>query len=264
MRTYIQIARDKGLIPELPQTSVDDVVLTEEEANQALKIALSAKQGRIASEQYARKVNAMNTIPPLSSGQYYETVLERAKDIIPGFTLTTELEDIYQLLSFYFTNDMGFEKAGYKLNKGLMLCGNVGCGKTSIMRMFNLNPKASYVILSCRKIASDYTEQGENVLYAYSGEYYPIMIENPFKAEGWAICFDDLGTEENKKHFGNQVNVMENIILNRYDNETTKRKTHITTNLDTNQIEEIYGSRVRSRMREMFNVIPVGGGDMRK
>ena len=31
--------------------------------------------------------------------------------------------------------------------------------------------------------------------------------------------------------------------------------THITTNIGATEIENIYGSRVRSRMREMFNLI---------
>jgi DNA replication protein DnaC len=32
-------------------------------------------------------------------------------------------------------------------------------------------------------------------------------------------------------------------------------KTHITTNLNAAEIEERYGERVRSRMREQFNLI---------
>ena len=31
--------------------------------------------------------------------------------------------------------------------------------------------------------------------------------------------------------------------------------THITTNLDSDEIDKRYGLRVRSRMREMFNLI---------
>jgi hypothetical protein len=34
--------------------------------------------------------------------------------------------------------------------------------------------------------------------------------------------------------------------------------THLTTNLNSNDIEALYGIRVRSRMREMFNLIPYG------
>ncbi|MDT8347935.1 MAG: ATPase, partial [Flavobacteriaceae bacterium] len=35
----------------------------------------------------------------------------------------------------------------------------------------------------------------------------------------------------------------------------SKGKTHITTNLNAEELEARYGSRVRSRLREMFNLI---------
>jgi hypothetical protein len=31
--------------------------------------------------------------------------------------------------------------------------------------------------------------------------------------------------------------------------------THLTTNLNSSEIEQIYGSRLRSRLREQFNLI---------
>jgi DNA replication protein DnaC len=31
--------------------------------------------------------------------------------------------------------------------------------------------------------------------------------------------------------------------------------THATTNLSASELEEIYGNRLRSRMREMFNLV---------
>jgi DNA replication protein DnaC len=36
--------------------------------------------------------------------------------------------------------------------------------------------------------------------------------------------------------------------------------THLTTNLSSGEIEQYYGNRVRSRMREMFNVVGFRGG----
>ncbi|HCO82830.1 MAG TPA: ATPase, partial [Arenibacter sp.] len=34
-----------------------------------------------------------------------------------------------------------------------------------------------------------------------------------------------------------------------------KVKTHATTNLNAEELEELYGNRVRSRMRDIFNLI---------
>jgi DNA replication protein DnaC len=49
---------------------------------------------------------------------------------------------------------------------------------------------------------------------------------------------------------------MAEILLSRYDLFVNRKMlTHITTNLSSSEIEELYGERVRSRMREMFNLI---------
>ncbi len=56
---------------------------------------------------------------------------------------------------------------------------------------------------------------------------------------------------------------MGEIFLSRYDlfvrtyNPERSRggKTHATTNLNAQELEERYGNRVRSRMRQMFNLI---------
>jgi hypothetical protein len=53
------------------------------------------------------------------------------------------------------------------------------------------------------------------------------------------------------------VNKMAEIILSRYERFTrTRCLTHFTTNLSADEIEERYGSRVRSRLREMCNPSP--------
>jgi hypothetical protein len=49
---------------------------------------------------------------------------------------------------------------------------------------------------------------------------------------------------------------MAEILLSRYDMFVTKKiQTHITTNLSASEIEAAYGNRVRSRLRQMLNLI---------
>jgi len=49
---------------------------------------------------------------------------------------------------------------------------------------------------------------------------------------------------------------MAEILLSRYDLFVSRQmQTHLTTNLSSSEIEELYGTRVRSRLREMFNLI---------
>ena len=70
------------------------------------------------------------------------------------------------------------------------------------------------------------------------------------------FCFDDLGIEQPRKYFGNECNVMAEILLSRYELFVSKGiPTHVTTNLSASELEEKYGNRLRSRMREMFNLV---------
>lgn len=65
-----------------------------------------------------------------------------------------------------------------------------------------------------------------------------------------------MGAEQSLKHFRDQCNVVAEIILSRYDLFISDGlKTIITTNLNASEIEKQYGPRIRSRLREMVNVI---------
>lgn len=57
---------------------------------------------------------------------------------------------------------------------------------------------------------------------------------------------------------------MGEILLSRYELFTSQKMiTHITTNLSANEIEQAYGNRLRSRMREMFNLVYILSSDKR-
>lgn len=147
-----------------------------------------------------------------------------------------------------------------------MICGGVGRGKTTAMRLFSGNTKQSYLIKSCTAIAREYASDGVGIINKYSE-----MQENHNKAFTFnhsclSICFDDLGTEGDKNNYGNKSNVMEDILLAIYDKQfISGYKFHITTNLSADQIGHRYGERVRSRLREMFNVLVYpAGADRRK
>ncbi|WP_162054723.1 hypothetical protein [Pontibacter pamirensis] len=54
-----------------------------------------------------------------------------------------------------------------------------------------------------------------------------------------AYLFDDLGTESSGKHYGNTCNVMEEVLLSRYDHIVLWGvKTHLTTNQASAEIEQ--------------------------
>lgn len=188
------------------------------------------------------------------------------KRLNPSFNLeVNNVKQILWLLCFYFTSDKRFEEAGYNLKKGLCIGGPIGCGKSTLMRVFTINQRLSYNFKECLKIADEYQQDGIEALEKYfNNEENPLIKIKTGNAEV-GYCFDDLGTEDHKKNFGNEVNVMAAILTRRHS-KSPMHSTHITTNLTADQIEQYYGQRVRSRMREMFNVIdfPADAIDLRK
>lgn len=158
---------------------------------------------------------------------------------------------IYKLLIYTIRDKENALKLGLDLNKGILLSGPVGCGKTSIMHLLKpfVNVKHDYKIKTTREVSFEFAKKGFEVLQQYtqnSGQQYRLP----------GYCFDDLGAEQQIKHFGNDCNVMAEILISRYEHFFGSNSvTHITTNLSASEIEQLYGNRLRSRMRSMFNLI---------
>jgi DNA replication protein DnaC len=165
--------------------------------------------------------------------------------------LETDHQIIYKLIAYFLRDEPTCFQYNLDLKKGILLSGPVGCGKTSLMNLMKyLTPtEHKFFIKPCRDISFEFIQEGYEVIHKYSkGKLY--------QSDPKTICFDDLGTENNLKYFGNECNVMAEILLSRYDIFISKHiQTHITTNLSASEIETQYGNRVRSRMRAMFNLI---------
>lgn len=169
------------------------------------------------------------------------------------FKIHTEDEALVSKLLCYFLKDESVaDKLQINLNKGILLTGPVGCGKTALMHLFRFlePPQNRFILKSCREVSFEFIQNGYDTIHKYSNRSFQ-------NYEPKTYCFDDLGTENNLKYFGNECNVMAELLLNRYDLFITRKLiTHLTTNLSASEIEEAYGNRVRSRMRELFNLIP--------
>lgn len=170
----------------------------------------------------------------------------------PGFKVFAEdYEIIFKLLSYFLKVDAEAEKYNISFRKGILLSGPVGCGKTSLMNIIRyfLPQEQRFMIKSCRDISFEFIQEGYSTIHKYSKLSFKYSIPRTW-------CFDDLGTENNLKYYGNECNVMSEILLSRYDLFLSCHMlTHLTTNLSSSEIEEIYGTRVRSRLREQFNLI---------
>lgn len=198
---------------------------------------------------YAAKLRHERGYKQLNFDELKELILSN----YPEFVIDESNELIFDLLCMYFTNDPLFEMEGYSFMKGIMLVGPVGCGKTSLMKMFAINSFRPFTLTPCRTIADEYVINGTPSLYQYS-DLKTVYPQQNYGHSKIGQCFDDLGTEDDKKNFGNSVNVMADVILKLYDNKNYPNF-HITTNIGGDEISDIYGDRVRSRMRQMFNVI---------
>jgi len=177
-----------------------------------------------------------------------------------------DYEVVHKLFAWFLQDEKLAFQYGINLKKGILLSGPIGCGKTSLMSLMRslVPPQQRFGIKSCREITFDFIKDGYEIIQRYSSYAYNNTIIPP---QPHTHCFDDLGAESELKYFGNQCNVMGEILLSRYDHFICNHMlTHATTNLSASELESFYGNRVRSRMREMFNLIAFDSGakDKRK
>ncbi|WP_213087103.1 ATP-binding protein [Chitinophaga agrisoli] len=160
---------------------------------------------------------------------------------------------ILKLLAYFLQDEQVALIEGIDLHKGILLTGRIGCGKTSLINLMRLITQEDYkpIIISCRQICFEFGKDGFDIIRRYStSSFYP------YTSMPRVYCFDDLGLETNVTHWGSTCNVTAEILLSRYDLFIShKMITHVTTNLNSNELEGIYGNRLRSRMRAMFNLI---------
>lgn len=185
-----------------------------------------------------------------------------------------------QLLAYYFAKDDRFFKCGnlYReinfdghvkysdpsFEKGLLIIGGYGCGKSSsiytFQRMFSRLDDYKFRRLPAMQVvdmfeACDGPEERSS--------FWSKMI----KSETY---FDDVKTEDIASNYG-KVNLFKDIIEKRYNN---RLKTHITCNYKEKfqgnlqeallEFGEMYGSRVFDRLFEMFNIIEFKGKSFRR
>lgn len=151
---------------------------------------------------------------------------------------------LYRLSNYFIKDEEKCKKLNLDIQKGILLSGPVGSGKTSIMRLLpHIVPfEKKYETIPTRNVAFSFNHIGFKAIEDYGNS--------------GLFCFDDLGIEPTGRFFGQDCNVMGEVLLSRYEIFLRHRiKTFGTTNLDSEQIEERYGARVRSRMRSMFNLI---------
>ena len=191
-----------------------------------------------------------------------------SEELSDGFLIDDHNKKPIELILLYISRHPDFLKTDLihnpNLDKGLSLVGNVGSGKTLLLSI--ISKLLRFGIISCREISEKCQSEGKKELTLYGRNSFKRGVNNIRDLkQPITRGFDDLGAEEIANFYGNKIDPMGEIIQDRYDMFVKYGlTTRITTNFNGNGIEERYGPRVRSRIRQMFNQIIVTGPDRRK
>lgn len=149
-------------------------------------------------------------------------------------------------------------------DKGLLIIGDYGNGKSSIMKAIHLvlqtYPSMSFAYRSANDVVADFEKCNE----AIDKEIFWRNITA-------GRCFyDDVKTEREASNYG-KVNIFKDILERRYDKNLL---THLSCNYsedypnDLNagldEFGEKYGPRVYDRLKEQYNIIEFKGQSFRK
>lgn len=180
-----------------------------------------------------------------------------ADSVCPGFTITKEQRPLISAI-FDWCLMRGTE---LDPDKGLWLHGDIGSGKTTMLRI---------VKTFCRSIGRPGIE----------GRPYSFRISNAievcgeFSRKGYAgietfinsrsQAFDEIGSESVPTgYYGTAENVFQYILQRRYDTRYDSF-THVTTNFTVSEISKLYSPRIFDRCREMVNFVEFNGTTFRK
>lgn len=166
------------------------------------------------------------------------------------FVLNEHNEKLIKALCFFVSRDDRFKsELKFSTKKGLCIRGKSGIGKTHLVRCLESNPLNSILTLSMLDITEEVKDTGQ----------YEIQMGN-----NRLLYLDDVGTEEPVvKHYGTNISWFKNFIETIYLKQSQFANLIISTNNSFAEIQEKYGFRVRSRFKDMFNVIDISGEDMR-
>lgn len=202
------------------------------------------------NEKIENENNKQKLLEKCNAKYMYSLMKWTSKNVFGKDLILNQYNKIFiKTICYFLSKDNRFEtELGYSFNKGLLIRGICGIGKTYLLECLVDNELNPIDIFSMIHITDQIRKNGE------------------FKIKARKIIFlDDVGAEEpTVTHYGSKISFFEDFIL-RYDLYNKSFYNLIfSTNNNFEELESKYGQRVRSRIKKMFNIIDVEGEDMRK
>ncbi len=159
---------------------------------------------------------------------------------------------IDQLYAFTIRDKVAFEG---DINKGIALLGYFGCGKTLLMEAWSELIQYRVSELNLRVIPYSFLSSSQL--------FHKVKAEGVGPYSKCPMIIDELGREAKiAKTWGNEEAPISDLLLERY---RTGAITHITANFREKELgsDELYGTMLGDRFKEMFNFIEMKGGSRR-
>ncbi len=220
-------------------------------------ICMDSLNARLSGEK--KESDSLRFVFPFEYDEYAQLFEQSANIILKKrreratFVIDEQNEPIIKQLYLYLTLDDRFSG---DLNKGIMLMGKYGCGKTIIMQslveMYNTVIHSLHIQRPLLKFFK--SSDLQNILKGKPSNFYSKM----------PLVIDEFGREPKQiMDFGNLRSPMIELLCERYD---TGAWTHGTSNftLETLCSENQYGKMTGGRLKSMFNFIELKGESRRR
>lgn len=236
-----------------------DVQLTDYEAKAALEQANKIELARVFFKNMAienrkiQQVEKQELISTWTAQYFFKEMRRKVNDSGESFIHHGDYGLLVKAVCYRLSSDSRYvTELGFSFQKGLLIRGTVGLGKSFVPSLVADNPVCPMQMLSLNAITESVRQTG-----AFSGiKFGTYQI----------IYLDDLGTEETPvKYFGTEIHWFKTWYEHFY--ATSKNHTHrlmISTNLSFQEIEDKYGFRIRDRMAETFDVLDISGTSLRR
>ena len=167
------------------------------------------------------------------------------------FVIDDENEVIINRILQWLDGDVAFNQqyafGMQDLSKGIMIIGNPGSGKTTILEVIQAITRGTMLTYrkhSTTSIIDEFSKVGPGYLKKLTGN----------------IFFDDLGFEKTAIHFGDKRELMQDVVFSRYDQMRGRERymSHFTSMMKWQDIEAKYGPFAWSRLKQMCNIFLLG------